>query len=333
MAVSSHATSEPREGQEPERFLTRALASGRVHSSFLLSGGGTAPREAALRFVRGVVCRGGEGDGESNTPRPCGSCRDCQLSGAQPSEGQELTIDGTGKRGPLYRHVGDHPDLYFVDRGDEGTRVRISQVRALQQALRLAANEGGWRAAVIADAEWLNVEAQNALLHLLEEPPDRTCLVLVTNSSAGLLATIRSRCQKVPFARAGRPALDAASGRGEQGGEGGEEDEAAEELSSLAARLDAIGSKDLSDLLDWAEEYRGARAVAAARLQTLLTVGSEWLRQRVASEIEHGNSEVRDLLEAFRALGECRKDLAQRNANPQMVAERALFAVRSALST
>jgi DNA polymerase III gamma/tau subunit len=246
------------------------------------------------------------------------------LSGATPEEGQEIVVDGTGKSGPLFRHVGDHPDLYWVDRGDEGTRVRIGQVRALQQALRLAANEGGWRAAVIADAEWLNLEAQNALLHLLEEPPERTCLVLVTGSPAGLLATIRSRCQKVLFPRAGRPAL-----RGRSSASTGED---GDEIAALAQRLDAIAGQDTPALLDWAEEYRGARAVAAARVQTLLAVGSEWLRERVATAVQQGEDRVQGELDAFQTLAQCRKDLAQRNANPQMVAERALFAVRSAVS-
>ena len=257
-----------------------------------------------------MVCTGGVPE------RPCGQCRDCRLSSAEPEEGGEIVIDGTGKSGPLYRHVGDHPDLYWIDRGEDGTRVRITQVRALQNALRLASTEGGWRAAVIADAEWLNLEAQNALLRLLEEPPERTTLVLVTGSPAGLLVTIRSRCQKVLFPATERPAL-----RGP---------DAEEESAEIARRLDALGGQGTAELMDWAEEYRGARAVAAARVQTLLSVGSEWLRERTVQAARDGAPCAREL-EAFRALSSCRKDLAQRNANPQMVAERALFAVRSAL--
>ena len=47
--------------------------------------------------------------------------------------------------------------------------------------------------AVIADAEWLNPQAQNALLRLLEEPPPRTSLVLVTTRASAIIPTIRSR--------------------------------------------------------------------------------------------------------------------------------------------
>ncbi len=320
MATAPDPTGSP----DASSLLRAALTSGRLHASFLLSGAGEQPRVAAREFVRGVVCRG-------EAARPCETCRDCQLSAERDTSTPDAldapAIDGTGKRGPLYRHIGDHPDLYWVDRGDDGTRVRIGQVRALQSALRLGSNEGGWRAAVIADAEWLNVEAQNALLHLLEEPPDRTSLVLVTRSPAGLLATIRSRCQRAAFDQSTRPVL-----RGT---------EAPEEVHELAQRFDALGQQSLADLLDWAEEYRGVRAVTAARVQTLIAIGSEWLREDIAASVTAHQQPaappprplVQAKLDAFRALAACRRDLAQRNANPQMVAERTLLAMRQAVGS
>src|SRR6266850_2868142 len=168
-------------------LFERALASGRLHSAYLISGPREAARDAALAFARASVCARGT---------VCGECDGCRRSGPR----EEIAIDGTGHSGPLFRRIGDHPDLFWVERGGEDTRVRIGQIRALQHALRLSAGEGGRRVAVIADAEWLNQEAQNALLRLLEEPPPRTTLVLITASPAGLLATVRSRCQKVALA-------------------------------------------------------------------------------------------------------------------------------------
>ena len=128
--------------------------------------------------------------------------------------------------------------------------------------------EGGRRVGVIADAEWLNQEAQNALLRLLEEPPPATLIVLVARSAAGLLATVRSRCQRVVF----RP-----------GPEAPDEDPQRREL---LARLDAIGSASLPALLDWAEEYRGARSEAQEAAERLLETGGAWLRRRVAAKLE-----------------------------------------------
>jgi DNA polymerase-3 subunit delta' len=286
---------------DPRQLLRRSLESGRIHSAYLVSGPGSEPREAALAFARGVVCRG-EG------PRPCEACSDCRRS----SPREEIELDGTGRKGPLLRHVGDHPDLLWVERGAGDTRVRIGQVRALQEALRLRTYEGGEsrRAAVIADAEWLNAEAQNALLRLLEEPPPRTSLVLVATSSTSLLATVRSRCQKVALRGPDADPLDDPEAR------------------ELAQRLDDLPARSVPELLDWAEEYRGARVVAAEGVHFLLEIGAAWLRARVAAAVREPGASVRGELDAHRALAECRKHLDQRNANPQMVAERALLTLR-----
>lgn len=290
---------------EPRAVLARSLETGRIHSAYLLSGPGEAPREAALGFARALACSGAG-------PEPCESCRSCGLSTGR----EEIPLDGTGKSGPLLRHLGDHPDLFWIERGAGDTRVRIGQVRALQAALRLRRSGAARRVAVVADAEWLNQEAQNALLRLLEEPPPETTLVLVTASAAGLLATVRSRCLRVRF-----PAERGPDPLGE---------DAPDEVRALVERLDALPRCGLSELLDWAAEYRGARAPAAEAVGLLLGTASAWLRGRVRSAVGGGREEVDRELDAFATLGDCRRSLAQRNANPQMVAERALFALREA---
>jgi DNA polymerase III delta prime subunit len=285
---------------DPRALLRRSVESGRLHSAYLLSGPPPEPNEAALSFARGVVCRGA-------APRPCESCPDCHRSSGR----EILALDGSGKKGPLLRHVGDHPDLLWVERGADDTRVRIGQIRALQSALRLRAAEGERRVAVIADAEWLNQEAQNALLRLLEEPPPGALIVLVARSSAGLLATVRSRCQRVVF----RPAPAAP------------EDDP--ERRELVARLAGLRSASLPALLDWAEEYRGTRSEAAEAVERLLEAGAAWLRSRVADKTRQPGADPGPELEAHAVLATCRKTLVQRNANPQMVVERALLALRA----
>ena len=278
-------------------LLDRSLESGRIHSGYLISGPPEFGREVALRFARGVVCEG--------TSKPCEDCGSCRKS----SEREQIDLDGQGKKGPLLRHIGDHADLFWVERGPDDTRVRIQQVRALQQALRLRSTEGGRRVAVVADAEWLNQEAQNALLRLLEEPPPETTLVLVAATLAGMLATVRSRCQRVAL----RPPADAPLDD--------------ENNAELVARLDLIGRASVPDLLDWAEAYRGARAEAADRVLQLLDISTCWMRRRIEQRLDDGVA-VRRSLDACRTLAACRQSLAQRNANPQMVAERALFALQ-----
>ncbi len=256
------------------------------------------PRDAALDFVRALVCQQAGG--------PCEECIDCRRS----SPRQPIAIDGKGRKGPLLRHVGDHADLFWVERGESDTRVRIGQIRALQGALHLQSNEGGRRAAVIADAEWMNHEAQNALLRILEEPPPQTTLVLATATAAGLLATVRSRCQRVRF--------ESDSGAAQRD----------PEHIAMRERFDGIAVATIPDLLDWAAEFRGARATVVGGVEEFLETASLWLRDGVLTAVGESEFDVNRDLDAFQTLSDCRKTLSQRNANPQMVVERALFALR-----
>ncbi|NNL85657.1 MAG: hypothetical protein HKP27_08400, partial [Myxococcales bacterium] len=161
----------------PER-LREALESGRIHSGYLLSGPAPETAAVARSFARALVCQ----PNSAGQHPPCGSCPGCLRS----AEREEPEIDGTGKRGPLYRHVGDHPDLLWVARGPDDTRVRIGQIRAVSQ--KLALRGGPRRVCVVADASWMNIEAQNALLRVLEEPPPGTSFLLLCESPAALLA-------------------------------------------------------------------------------------------------------------------------------------------------
>jgi DNA polymerase III delta prime subunit len=294
-------------GDGPHETLARSLASERIHSAYLFTGPGEAPREAAAWFARALACRA------AGAARPCDACPACRRSAPR----EAVALDGTGKSGPLYRHVGEHPDLLWIERGADDTRVRIEQIRALQQALHLRPVEGGRRAVVIADAELLNESAQNALLRTLEEPPRNTSFVLVTSNPLGLKPTTRSRCQRVRFPAPRPPAPDS--------------DEAPEAARALAERLAALPRLGIPELLDWAEEFRGARAVAAAGVSELLGVASAWLHAGVCRDAAHGSA-LGPRLEAWRTLAACRKALVQRNANPQLVAERALLALREALA-
>jgi len=295
--------------ETPAIFLRRTLESGRIHSGYVISGIGEAALNAAIQFARAVVC-GGDPQGE----RPCEACRACQLSGS-PSEA--VKIDGEDKKGPAFTHLGNHPDLYLVERGVEDTVIRVEQVRALQKSMRVAAREGGRRVAIFADAEEMNANAQNALLRLLEEPPPGTTLLLTTSTVHSLLATIRSRCIRVPL-----PAQEVRDLRGP---------EVPDEVREIVARLDEIHGYGIPELLDWAEEYRGRPTLMAARVNELLGTASDWLYERIRRNVEAGSGSVKPELEAYRALHQCRRDFSRHNTNSQMTVERGLFALRGAI--
>jgi hypothetical protein len=296
----------------PATFLAKSLASGRIHSGYVISGLGDAPRTAALDFARGIVCTG-----PADGPRPCEACRSCRVS-VDPNETINLDAKAPDKaKGPRYRHVGDHPDLFWIELARDSTRVTVWQIRKLQSVLRGRPWAGGHRVAVIADADWLNESAQNALLRLIEEPPPQTSIVLATNSISSLLVTIRSRCIRVPLLAP--PSRDIRSPEGP------------EDVRLIVERLDRIHTLGMPGLLSWAEEFRGKREVTVGQVDELLEVACDWLHDRILRAVTQGKTSVRDELDAYRTVLQCRHELTRRNTNSQMTAERGLFAIRSAV--
>ncbi len=90
-----------------------------------------------------------------------------------------------------------HPDWINIRPVDESRQIRIEQIRELAQELSLTSHQGGYKVGVVSPADVLNRFAANALLKTLEEPPQRTVLMLVVTQPSRLPATILSRCQRV----------------------------------------------------------------------------------------------------------------------------------------
>ena len=80
--------------------------------------------------------------------------------------------------------------------GIEGKQAGISvnEARSVLERLSLSAVEGGWRTVVLYLPEKMNVQAANALLKMVEEPPQKTLFLLITQAPEKVLQTISSRC-------------------------------------------------------------------------------------------------------------------------------------------
>ncbi|VBB68536.1 DNA polymerase III delta prime subunit [invertebrate metagenome] len=107
---------------------------------------------------------------------------------------------------PTFRRVAarSHADFRLIERGSDDsdqrrTQIVVEDIRDLSRFLTLTAAEGGWRVAVIDDAESMNDSAGNALLKILEEPTSQSLILLVSHSPGQLLPTIRSRCCSLPL--------------------------------------------------------------------------------------------------------------------------------------
>ena len=107
-------------------------------------------------------------------------------------------------------------------------------------------------------------------------------------------------------------------------------DDTTESVADIVSMLDGLRAHSVGEVLDFAEQYRGARAVAAEQVTELIDVSSEWLRQAVKGQVAEGAPPSSRTLDAYRSLQQLRRDLIQRNANPQMVAERLLLGLRDA---
>ncbi len=92
---------------------------------------------------------------------------------------------------------GNHPDIVTVN--PDGAFIKIDQARAVGKELRHAPLEGKRRVIIINDAHAMNAEAANAMLKVLEEPPEHTVIILTASQATDLLPTIVSRCQEIAF--------------------------------------------------------------------------------------------------------------------------------------
>lgn len=108
----------------------------------------------------------------------------------------------------LFRQIaiGAHPSVLHLTRPlNEKTKgfktvVTVDEIRRVNRFLSMTSHDGGYRVVIVDPADDMNVNAANALLKNLEEPPSRTVFILISHSPGGLLPTIRSRCQMVRFA-------------------------------------------------------------------------------------------------------------------------------------
>ena len=100
---------------------------------------------------------------------------------------------------------GGHPDLLTIERPFDAKKGRfkghidVEEARRVTPFMRMTASQGGWRVVIVDDADKMNRNAQNAILKILEEPPENAILVLVCHRLGAMIPTIRSRCRVVQF--------------------------------------------------------------------------------------------------------------------------------------
>jgi DNA polymerase-3 subunit delta' len=154
--------------------LRGALDGDRVAHAYAFVGpAGSGRTSAALDFAQALLCRA----------RGCGHCQACAMAAAR-----------------------QHPDLWLIqptppESNPKGPRaIRIGAVRELERRAALKPVSAPWKVFIVDDADRMTGEAPQAFLKTLEEPPDRTVMILVLAGVRTLPATVLSRCHIVRFA-------------------------------------------------------------------------------------------------------------------------------------
>ena len=162
-----------------------AFSQGRLHHSWLITGPkGVGKATLAWSIARFLLA----------------SDEDAGMFGAPATDTLHISPDD-----PVFRRVAAlaEPGIFLCRRPwDEKkkrlkTEITVEEVRKLKGFFTLSAADGGWRIAIVDAADEMNTSAENALLKILEEPPAKTVILLISHQPARLLPTIRSRCREL----------------------------------------------------------------------------------------------------------------------------------------
>ncbi|NGX96720.1 MAG: DNA polymerase III subunit delta' [Candidatus Afipia apatlaquensis] len=172
--------------RDAEQTLLTAYRSGRIPHAWLIGGAqGIGKATLAYRMARFVLAHS-----------------DPAVPSLQSADSLYVDQDH-----PVARQVanGSHGGLLTLERtaNEKGTMRTVITVDESRETIGFfgstAASVGGWRVCVVDTVDELNANASNALLKILEEPPARSLFLLISHAPARVLATIQSRCRKLPL--------------------------------------------------------------------------------------------------------------------------------------
>jgi DNA polymerase III subunit delta' len=169
---------------EAEQALLASYQSGRVPHAWLIGGPpGIGKATMAYRFARFVLAHPDPGASEVQKAKSLAIEPDHAVA-------RRIAAQAQGDLLVLERVVNEQTGKLY-------TVIRVEDVRRSVSFFGSTAGEGGWRIAIVDAVDDLQREGANALLKVLEEPPERALLLLVSNAPGRVLPTIRSRCRRL----------------------------------------------------------------------------------------------------------------------------------------
>lgn len=154
--------------------LRAAWATAHLPHALLIQGAdGLGKRELASWLSAAVLCEMSQA-----SLQYCGKCTSCALIAA-----------------------GSHPDRVWITPEEDKQQISVDQTRAASERLSKTSYRQGYKIAIIEPAHQMTGSAANSVLKTLEEPTRESLLILITSRPSSLLATVRSRCQKITVRR------------------------------------------------------------------------------------------------------------------------------------
>jgi DNA polymerase-3 subunit delta' len=174
-----------------EAGFLEAFNTGRMHHGWLITGPrGVGKATLAWRIARFLLARpAGEDGGLFDAPPPPGTL---DIAPDHPVARQVAAMSAPGLF--LLRRAWDDKKKGLK------TVITVDELRRMKGFFSLSASDGGRRVVIVDAADEMNVNAANALLKLLEEPPEKATLLLISHQPSRLLPTIRSRCRELRLA-------------------------------------------------------------------------------------------------------------------------------------
>ena len=190
--------------------LRRTISADRIAHAWLFYGpAGAGKRAAAIEYGKALLCdQGGE--------EACGVCSPCVKVGRMVHPDLHFLMPHPSDADPAdvaerIRRVGQNPYAavdfvrrpFLDDPSRSSNKQAIYTVARVQEemcrAMSFQAVQGGYKVAIVSDADALRMDAANMFLKMLEEPPPKTVFILATSRPDRMLPTILSRCRRLRF--------------------------------------------------------------------------------------------------------------------------------------
>lgn len=154
-----------------DRYIAARKQQKLPHAMLITGEQGIGKSLFAERLVKTLLCT------DNKTDEACGKCQSCKTYESQ-----------------------SNPDFLKIDLLEDKTQITVDQIRSMNDFINYSRSFDAYKVILINQVDRLNINAANSLLKNLEEPSDNTVIILISSQFSRLIATIKSRCQRLHIA-------------------------------------------------------------------------------------------------------------------------------------